>query len=1681
MIEGRLTQLPDICQSFPEPLAAPVPRDNLLASIESMFEAGALVVVMEGQEGIGNTTLLAQWSERHPRHSISLFVRLTNSLLYNLQNLRFDLCNQMNWILHGEELEAPEEVDDVLRGKLAFQLAQHARRTRQHFTFVVDGLTEMPDSDAQFRNQILGLLPWGESRLRILLSGDIERLAIPKGIPLKVSSGVPFLPVETVNFFGPNVDPEVAQEAHRLCNGVPGQLALLKNLFATEGDPRLILSQAPKALRGLFEFSWRQIESVAEEDRALLLDILALMAHGRRTHTVSELARVVGTSASKAQEMLTRLSFVSVGAESSAQISGADQSLGVEEVEADEREVRFLSEGFRHFAGEKLAHLKKKANDLHIEDLLRHPDNPESLSDLPIYYRQAGRFEDLLGYLDSDNLSKLLDRTRSLAIVQSTADEGLMAARMLGRDREMMQLSIQKSALSELENAQSWRSEAEARMALRDYDAAFALAQSAVLHEDRLHLLAIIAGSKCKQGLEVEPELSEQIEQLCQQINPPAMRARAMEIACDLVLSHPALAISLVESANTSETGENALDWAFAHLSLEAVRQRDLRAGQDEQESRLETSLEGITNRIQDPEARRFSNVMSQFYGYGRFSGARIIEEARKLPDVGAQIYMLRHWALGNSEHPDSAEVINTALRLLVDVGAYVPTMRDLRDLAVPLPFIGDEEIARELVGRFDVLRGAIEWAATEDAVAVQLLLAQAEMKFNPEAVGYRIEEIYYAITDLEDLSVKTACFARVVAMLDEIDPTHIFETQRDSKTHTSARSELNFAFDALLEATADHHEATRGVVRALARTQPELALALIEKLNTVLRRDQALGEFVDAAARVPASRLDLRSIETALKRFYDPDARDHALVEVIKRLDSVVEGVVQDGGVFPFDKASPLLDRVEAVAHLEGRCIACCFALSMLGRAGREADGARRQKLEATLDDAWASLDPAWLRIDVGFKIAAALSGQASGLARSYIAKTEEARQALALDNDVCARSHLSCLLLAIRAYAGLLPRAVDSADDLERLLAVIEEVPSQLECIRLYTDLALRCELQGRHEACRKIVNERLSVLLNNLGSLKNEYQDHMVVFAAPALYCAHKATALSRISPLPEHLRDDAYAAICQFLLKKKSPFDPFDALPHHAYAIDFEDALDICELLDLIDYDSCVYHHIACIVDSATSTQRTLITGPQKADLAERLEKIAAAKFPSQRHIRHRGYVVAAKAQVARLRRSKKPVWDALLQDARAIPNLADRAFVLGIVAVAMRNLNFAMSEVTAVFEEVATVVEQIPVLLDRMEHYETLARMAGEVDRIAGSKYSTLVIEMASEINNPASMHIQQRVIDSWHRIDPAIASSLAAKADSDPARENLKDRLEMLDLRSRMANEQLVAEDVDASQREHCINAAWMILGQMNAERVNPCHRDYARRYVEVAAGGSMKDAYRIMAWVIQNTVRRHCKTDQAREFLRPVFEAMLQGAALSIKMAARNSQNIERARRNAVGSSDTVLVIDAGERGKALGIIEDWLRSLPTNMIKLCDPYLDPGDVCQVLQLIREVNPGLSVQILTSFEGLSAEQARSPKESYVSQWRRTYDQDPPETQVVIVGTRSSSKSPFHDRWWIAEGSGLSTGTSFNGYGSSLHNFVRLSADEAQENEDKLNAYLQMRKLQHKGERLRYEAFTLDL
>ena len=176
MTKVEVLDLTAICQSFPETPEPSILRDNLLDTIDTIFWGGIELVAVEGVDGIGKTILLTQFARKHPNHALSLFIRPTSRWAYDPGLLRKDLCNQLNWVLHNEELLNGEVPEDAVLRDLLSRLLRRARRKGELFYFLVDGLHDIPKEDKQVRDLVLDMLPLGLPGFRFLIAGELEEI-----------------------------------------------------------------------------------------------------------------------------------------------------------------------------------------------------------------------------------------------------------------------------------------------------------------------------------------------------------------------------------------------------------------------------------------------------------------------------------------------------------------------------------------------------------------------------------------------------------------------------------------------------------------------------------------------------------------------------------------------------------------------------------------------------------------------------------------------------------------------------------------------------------------------------------------------------------------------------------------------------------------------------------------------------------------------------------------------------------------------------------------------------------------------------------------------------------------------------------------------------------------------------------------------------------------------------------------------------------------------------------------------------------------------------------------------------------------------------------------------------------------------------------------------------------------
>ena len=83
MSQVEILDLTKISHTFPVLPMDLIKRDNLVDTLETMFEGEVDVIIVEGLEGIGKTTLLAEFCQRHPYNAFPLFIRPSSKWNYD--------------------------------------------------------------------------------------------------------------------------------------------------------------------------------------------------------------------------------------------------------------------------------------------------------------------------------------------------------------------------------------------------------------------------------------------------------------------------------------------------------------------------------------------------------------------------------------------------------------------------------------------------------------------------------------------------------------------------------------------------------------------------------------------------------------------------------------------------------------------------------------------------------------------------------------------------------------------------------------------------------------------------------------------------------------------------------------------------------------------------------------------------------------------------------------------------------------------------------------------------------------------------------------------------------------------------------------------------------------------------------------------------------------------------------------------------------------------------------------------------------------------------------------------------------------------------------------------------------------------------------------------------------------
>ncbi len=1623
-----------LSRHFPELPDRAIDRDHILETVAQVATPDSPVVFIEGAEGIGASTFLAQFAMKYPDQTFCLFVRPASRFSYSPDYLRLVLAEQYFWYVHGRRLD--KEFVDISEFT-SLQLQVRKRNRSGTIYIVVDGLHQIPKEDVRAVDLVFKeVLPVGVDGFRFIVTGaqdaSSKHLGSVRSKPYQLHR---LSDTESESLLDDlRIASEETSQLVKLCQGVPGRLSSVRRLIKSGVSAASILQSDPDKYLKFIGLEFSPIATMSDPQRVLL----ALLAFSRHTMNMDELVQIhPNATLTDLSSVCTECVFLNADFKS--------------------RTIEFLSEAHRRYAEHALDLYKQRALTLQIEHLITDPTSAAAVRLLPTYYQSLNQQQAIVDLLSKEHYSQLLGVTQSISALRARASLGARSAMELKQAKAILQFALHKSIFSAVGKSEELQSEVGALVALGHPQRALDIASKTVAREKRIFLLAEFARRTSEQGSTVDPQILSYIRETAAEIDFSELGESAVDLAENLLFVDPDLALKIVDIAIKAEAGPKAKDEAFAKLSVAAT----LSSNTDRDDLNAKSQ-----SKISSESLQKLLASLSLIFA--DFSFDEIVRTSNTMA-IGRRIYFLRSLVAVSGKRENILDVIDHTLDQLIGDTSYTPKARDLADLAIPISApTHDPQRIQNLVRRLEGQIGLIEKGApSRDLILLQMRLAHAEMSIDMAQAQSRIEETYYSVASMDNNEIRSLCFSTMSRGLTEIDVNDELESAAGFRE--IILGDLKATVEGLLSQTGNHFQIARPALRALAASNPADAVAFVSKLNTEDRRDRAYAEVAKAIVKGRHSVAGASSMHTALSMIEDTDTFNSAILRLVGALSLSAHA------------SEWLSDVKRAVSRAKDPRVVCSSEIELvklLGKLGLVDDIEDRVVIfESCIDQ----VDSAYDRVDMCFELAAALAPAAIGRASDIYDRGLKLRHATSVPGQSSAVVLRTCLALLSRVFRPLIKVDALPQENLDRFFQIGDQIPCTVTKASMYSDLACKAWCEGKGDLCQKIMNQRC------LPLLQSSEQDNPTLYADlseaifPGLYCAHRTTAFNLLDKMGRSSRDHAIRITALMVLRKSAPSEPRSTVEDDRVKITGQDLVDLSELLGKVSTDAVFYNILREVVTvTVHKINRTRISGQQRADFTKKTEAMIAQKLPDSRNIRHSGYVIICSAQTLRLVDAKFEQWQAIIADAETVTNVSDRCFVFVEIAGCLPPR--LLAEQKKLLQRARQDISTIPSASDRYDCLEEYIRMARKVAPAEAKSALKDALILTFDASRPEkAARYRRNLVDIAEAMDPSVLDELAETIDDDPARAEakaeLKRSVEVHKLKRKISS---AGDKVDPSQltNKSLPSAAWKNVGALVSDRLEPRSPDLLSVYVDAAGSFSMSDAYPVLCWYIENSARRYTSHHDVSTLILPLSEVLLLSTEIAAAVIAQAPVlDFERTDDEPPSiSSNPALVIRPGERDVAIEFIRRWLRHSASDPVVFCDPYFNQGDMELVRLVLAECSDS-SLRILTSRKAVSGGKDFSA-EAFMSEWNEIIEQDPPQTEILAITSFGGEEVIVHDRWLLGSECGLRIGTSFNSLGSKLSEISHMPKDEAIRVRKEIDLYFCRQRVVN-GVRVNYQSISL--
>ncbi len=1570
-VENNIINMYTLNETRPDIPKVTISRESYINFFERQFDEDQVLCV-DGSEGVGVTTTLAMFAQKHDNDCVSYFNNGWSRHLLNPQCIVQSLLAQLDFYTNSKL--NPQETETSLE-HIFYKLNRATRNKTKYLFFVFDGFNNIPAEYVDVVRSVLQPL-FNLGNARFLFSGTAEgiRPLLPDSVNPKETNKILLFQQNEVEDYlqkvSPGMDKEDTGIIFDLCKGQARKLAILTGKLQKDGAQKI----RDYYTFGVDDFYEEDYEWIEQQNNNNLTLLMALFAFSERP-----LNREVVMHTLK------------LDADTVATLLELCKGYVVEKNEL----ISLRSDDYHKYLRTRLAQYKTDIEVLLIDQIEQSGEEEVKFAYLPALYKHQKSNKLLVDYLTSDKVQHYLEDRKSQAALNEQCEYGYNACSDFETQAgAYFRFAINRSVSREIEKNELSDAEIEALIAIGDDEKAYELTQKVFLLEEKLKCLLIIAQEGQHLSDAMNEEIDTQITTLANSIDYVHMPDKALELAKLMMPVKMEKALDIIDQVAKVTKDQQQMDRLYTAISLTFNNE-----GKTDNGNANAARADIVDTRIMDEGLRKMTTVMKSIM---KDSTARqVVVKMKELP-ASSQLNFMRYWIPDHCKRDDIGDAVEYAVKLVIDTSTItMPKVTFLCMFCKPLPSMPEAQV-RSVVAMLDAVVANIKFPTVE-YVRLMILVVSAVVKFDIDEAKNRLQNLYLEITDLKDEALQAHCKALLLHDYEQLG------NKRDVENWLmpafKLQDEIFVDVERVLKCTAFHMKVVEGPIKALVCTAPTFVKDIIAKMNTQERRDRTyLLAATEYVRQTNIKKFDWPYFQKLYTQItYDKSERYKPLLNLV---DKVVE--VDDKDT---DLLKSVKDNYLMFVEVEQAEVVCYFlSLLYVWLCQNYADTDFQQQVRNDMEMAWNKITVPWLKINTGYNIANVLSKiSMKNEAREYVTKTAELRRKQLLSSLSCVTAYGESLDLYTHSLGILIRSGLCREDDLEQFKSLLSYDDSEGDAMILWSRVALEYYGAGEIEGFDKIITSYVSKPLEKFAG---DSQKKILYNIAPALYMSLPSLFYDRVAGFDTYFKNACIENIARYV-QTKYPYPEYTGTSELKSQVVMVQK-DYDALIDLIDHsmdEGFIFVQTEFITRTLAQYVGRGFSREIQRVLFDKLEKVIKSRLPMDGGIQHDGYLIACMAMIEGMKPNGKIDAKAFKAKIEAVDNDADQAFLFAHVASYLKK-----SEERTQFMDLALKkTGELNYMFDKFNRYSVCVQESFTATPSKTKGIATKVMDSMKTDNN-GTYSDYQRLIDMVRDHDEQLADTMLEMVDDDPARKQYKQRLKLRMQSSRKIEE--AKNDLSKVKRLTADEQVRFFDRQMEVLVKNKNvvrDVDTTQSIMNVIFDSPITDTHNAALYFMENVYQKNIVNGKYKVLLREIHNAIYCNLKLVLAIASGTKEKLERVNRiMSEGKDENNGMIQVGQSEKGVQELMTWYKKHPMDILRIIDPYFHPEDMF-IIKMMMDLNNDLKCSLLTHNQ-----KQETVDEVFQKGWNLYSSELPGRIEVKSCCYQDQpEKAPFHDRWWL--------------------------------------------------------------